>query len=570
MKHSSLFKTIWRAAAILLLSTQPFVAQADVWETTYHGFCLRTDDGITVTVTGYDKDMLIEEGNWPNVYLAGFGDFGYWDEMYEIPEEWYPYFTGYYDVVKIEFGAFQNCQGMTSIVIPSSVVEISKQAFYGCSDLTAVYIDQENLDNNLIIGEFAFCDCSSLTKMNLPNNLTSLRYGAFMRCNSLTNMTIPDAVTSIGSAVFYGCSSMTNMTIGKSVNFIGDMAFVDCPALACIMVSGENTTFDSRNNCNAIINSASNTLVTGCKNTIIPNSVTSIGDYAFYGCTGLTVIDIPKSVTTIGQWAFTYCSGLTNLTISDSVTSIGVAAFMGCSGLTSIVIPNSIKTIEANSFTLCKGLTGIEIPDSVTRIGEFAFSHCSAMTSLTIGESVSSIARGAFMGCSGLTRIDIPNSVDSIGYNAFADCNNLTNFRFGNSVTFIDSEVFVGCTNLASIESYIKDPNQVTLRTNVFKGIPKETCILHVPNGTKELYMNADQWKDFATIIDDLEVPFKTGDVNGDGSVNISDVTALIDYLLSGNASGINLSGADCNQDSNINISDVTKLIDYLLSGTWN
>ena len=151
----------------------------------------------------------------------------------------------------------------------------------------------------------------------------------------------------------------------------------------------------------------------------IPNSVTSIGDHAFRGCSGLTSVTIPNSVTSIGSGAFYGCSGLTSVTIPNSVTSIGGGAFQRCSGLTSVTIPNSVTSIGDYAFQGCSGLTSVTIPNSVTSIGDYAFQGCSGLTSVTIPNSVTSVGNYAFKGCSSLTSVTIPNSVTSIGRDAF-------------------------------------------------------------------------------------------------------------------------------------------------------
>ena len=185
--------------------------------------------------------------------------------------------------------------------------------------------------------------------------------------------------------------------------------------------------------------------------TINDKKVTSIGDYAFSDCSGLTSVTIPDSVTSIGNCAFDGCSGLTNVTIPNSVTSIGDYAFCKCSGLTSITIPNSVTSIGNSAFYNCKSLTSITIPDSVTSIGDYAFSDCSGLTSITIPDSVTSIGNSAFSSCSGLTSITIPNSVTSIGASAFRYCSGLTSITIPNSVTSIGDYAFSGCSGLTSI-----------------------------------------------------------------------------------------------------------------------
>ncbi|MCR5424315.1 MAG: leucine-rich repeat domain-containing protein, partial [Bacteroidales bacterium] len=208
------------------------------------------------------------------------------------------------------------------------------------------------------IGERTFYGCSGLTLLSIPNTVISIARDAVSLCSGLTSLTIPNSVTSIGRTAFYGCSGLTSLTIPNSVTSIALGAFGSCSGLAFIEVSSSNTVYDSRENCNAIIETASNTLVCGCVNTVIPYSITSIGNSAFAYC-GLTSLTIPNSVTSIGNSAFYKCYDLTSLTIGNSVASIDTCAFTDCYSLTSLIIPNSVTSIGDGAFSGCSGLTEI-------------------------------------------------------------------------------------------------------------------------------------------------------------------------------------------------------------------
>ena len=210
----------------------------------------------------------------------------------------------------------------------------------------------------------AFDNCSGLTSITIPNSVTSIGWWAFEGCTGLTSIAIPNSVTSIGNVAFKNCSSLTSVTIPNSVTSIGNSTFNGCSGLNSMKVESGNTKYDSRDNCNAIIETASNTLVSGCKNTVIPNSVTSIDYYAFCDCSGLTFITIPNSVTSIGFGAFEGCTGLTSVTIPNSVTSIGDYAFSDCYGLESLTIGSGVTSYGNSAFQYCTKLTSVTVLNS--------------------------------------------------------------------------------------------------------------------------------------------------------------------------------------------------------------
>ena len=329
-----------------------------------------------------------------------------------------------------DFTLWESYKPMIQQVIFSAAIEvptIPANSFYRYQHLRTITLP----DSVTSIGDYAFYGCSSLTSITIPEGVTSIGYWAFSDCSSLTSITIPEGVTSIGNWAFYGCTSLTGIWVGKcNPNYSNDE--------------------------NGVLYNKEKTRLIQCPGGLsgtyaIPDSVTSIGDYAFYGCSSLTSIIIPDSVTSIGNRAFYGCSSLTSITIPNGVTSIGYRAFSGCSSLTSITIPNSVTSIGDDAFSGCSSLTSITIPNGVTSIGSDAFSGCNSLTSITIPNGVTSIGSSAFSGCNSLTSITIPDSVTSIGNRAFMDCTSLTSVTIPDGVTSIGDYAFSGCSSLTSI-----------------------------------------------------------------------------------------------------------------------
>ena len=332
------------------------------------------------------------------------------------------------------------------------------------------------------IGEYAFNSMQNLISITIPNSVTNIGLRAFEGCSGLTSITIPNSVTNIGLRAFEGCSGLTSITIPGGVEWIGSYAFLKCSGLTSINVEEGNSKYDSRNNCNAIIETSTNKLLFGCKNTSIPDGIISIEDSAFNDCSGLTSITIPSSVTIIGNSAFNDCSGLTSITIPNRVTSIGGLAFSGCSGLTNITIPSSVTIIgnfafngsgltsinveegnsvydsrnncnaiiETSTSKLLFGCKNTSIPDGIISIGDSAFSNCSGLTSITIPNSVTNIESYAFSYCVDLTSVIMSNRVTSIGEAAFMGAG-FTSITIPNSVTSIGEMAFFGCRKLYEV-----------------------------------------------------------------------------------------------------------------------
>ena len=405
-------------------------------------------------------------------------------------------------VTSIGKEAFNGCRLLKGITIPNSVTSIGVYAFRNCASLTSITIP----DGVTSIGEVTFSGCTSLTSITIPDSVTSIGSSAFSGCTSLTSVTIPDSITSIGGYAFDGCTSLTSVTIGNGVTSIGDCAFRDCTSLTSITIPDsvismgvydvyddsmhkiESLTFDgctslteiNVGNENANYSSENGVLFNKEKTTLkcypagkteteysIPDSVTSIGGYAFDGCTSLTSITIPDSVTSIGFWAFIDCVSLTSITIPDNVTRICYGAFSDTAyyndklnwenGILyignhlieakddisgSISIKQGTKLIADSAFEDCKLIESVMIPNSVTEIGRSAFYMCVSLKNILIPDSVRTISPEMFTWCVSLEKIGIPNSVTSIGWNAFGDCTALKHIIVPDSVTNIDDYAF--------------------------------------------------------------------------------------------------------------------------------
>ena len=328
-----------------------------------------------------------------------------------------------------------------------------------------------------VIGDGAFNYCSNLTSITIPSGVTSIGEEAFSGCSGLTSINIPNSVTTIGESAFSSCSGFTSITIPSSLTSIGVGAFYYCSGLKSMSVESGNTVYDSRNNCNAIIETATNTLLYGCKNTIIPNSVTSIGYRAFFMCSSLTSINIPNGVTSIDDGAFDSCSSLTTIEMSNSVTSIGERSFYNCTSLTSINISSSVTSIGNGAFQGCSGLTSMNIPSGVTSIGFAVFAHCSGLTSITIPNSVTTIGIGTFQYCSGLTSITIPSSVTNIGRGAFDECSNLASI-----------------TSLVITAPTIQSDTFISIKTGGTLYVPSGSTGYDVWMGTGNYYLGKYNW----------------------------------------------------------------------------
>ena len=479
-------------------------------------------------------------------------------------------------VTSIGEDAFQDCVDLTSVTIPTTVKSIGLEAFAGCTSLTSVKIPS----SVKTIGESAFTQCSSLKSVTISNGVTSIGKWAFIN-TALTSVTLPNSVTTIDENAFEYCQKLKTIKFGTGVTTVGRDALNGCTALKNIYVSDLaawcNIDFDLEGSLSRSWDEPANPLHLFVNNVevtelTIPDGVTEIKNSTFYGFGSLTSVTIPNSVTSIGSFAFAW-SGLNSITIPSNVKSVGYGCFFNCheltsvslpsklteledfvlqgchalasvkipstvktigkqafawTSLTSVTIPDKVKTIDDEAFENCESLKSVTMGKGVTSIGENAFRYCSALNAvrisdlaawcnidfqcpednydyysnplvmanhlylngtkvkkLAIPDGVTEIKSGAFFGGGDITSLTIPNSVTAIGENTFAACD-LSSLTIPNSVTYLGFGSFKFNQNMTSVTI----PNSVTL----LGGWAFEACFsltsVTIPNSVTEIYDN--------------------------------------------------------------------------------
>ena len=323
--------------------------------------------------------------------------------------------------------------------------EAFSDKFIGCLFLKSLVLP----DSVTNIGDYAFRGCKSLKSLVIPDSVTSIGDHAFEDCESLKSLVIPDSVTSIGRRAFSGCDSLKSLVIPASVgNIIGNPFSGWNGELKCLspyFIYDNKVLFDKDK---SKIIAFRDKIMTSY---VIPDSVSCIGESAFWGCHSLKRLVLPDSVSSIGDWAFWNCCSLTDIVIPDNVTSIGDRAFWGCCSLKSLVLPDSVSSIGESAFDGCTSLSSLVIPGGVTSIGHSAFKACYSLSNIVIPNGVTSIGNNAFWGCKSLVEVVIPDSVSSIGFGAFKYCSALRSLVIPDSVSCIEDWAFEGCTSLSSL-----------------------------------------------------------------------------------------------------------------------
>ena len=490
---------------------------------------------------------------------------------------------------------------------------IGKQAFSDCTELTLVDIPEGITE----IGDNAFYNCTQLSFLDFPNSLVKVGLFAFYRCYGITSFYIPRNVAELNGSAFCGCDNTTSyMCSGMNAHFKavdGVLYTKDMTRLVTYPAASPTTVFNIPEGVTVIDNTAfyhSENLV----ELNFPAGITWIGYSALRGCTGLTSLTLPDAITHMGPSCMSYCDNLASLHLPASLDTIANSVIAELPSLTQVTIPRNVKYIEdfaavgstglktitfeegsclqaigLRAFEDCTSLESFDMPNSVTDIDGQIFGNCTSLKTVHLSENLTDMGGATFWGCTSLTECYIPSSVPIVPNASFGNCTSLKNIIIGEkdatqrSTLMVNScissipalaRLELGANVDSLVSSAINAPNIKVFiswsltppRCNGYWSpfgmyVQNDNCVLYVPRAALETYRTTIHWQDFKTI-----VPIEdAGDVNGDGIINITDVTALIDLLL---ADEIQTPAAlaDANLDGELNITDVTALIDRLLA----
>lgn len=443
-----------------------------------------SDSPFSDSVTYYCGNKTLRSLKYEEVE-GGYKILGYVDGV-DLPLLYIPSYIDRKPVVSIAGRAFNASKTLTAVYVPSTVKDIGDSAFFGCNNLDRVSIQGGNLKigNRAFagcrslkrvvfngaaaeLGDYAFWDCSKIA-IYYTQNVTAIGECAFLG-SGLSGELDLRGVKNIKSGAFNGCE-ITSITIGKNLSEIGPSAFFNCDDLNEIKLSDENDEYVYVDGC--LIRRSDNTLVLGLASAVIPETVVSIGDYAFAYRKNLSEIAIPSSVTAIGSYAFANCENLKTIEVSESVKSIQSCVFKSCVSLTKatwrtlVSVPDSVfescsaltdvklssvTKIGERAFSGCIGLKEIILPQSLTEIGEYAFNK-TALASIALPQSIDKVGNGWFLGCKYLETVNFDGKIKEIGESAFSGCISLKSFEIPSSVVSIGNSAFLDCTSLKNIE----------------------------------------------------------------------------------------------------------------------
>lgn len=489
------------------------------------------------------------------------------------------------------------------------VTSIGVIAFSGCSNLSSVSLPE----SITIIDDGAFGNCTSLNYIELPQNLTTLGKSAFQGCKSLDNLFIPKDVSYIGVLAFYECDNLAHLNVDELNNYfcsddgmlftkdkeeilffpmgkrfdesllyrvkrVGPFTFAGHDEIVGTLTIPINidflgeSAFESCLNITELIISDCNNIIEVDRNYIYNCPITKIyygrerkytshmyeNNYPNTRYNTVNTIVFGDSIKRIIANEFRDCISINSVVFGEGLETIQDFAFTGCIGLRSIILPQNLKRIERSAFWKSY-LTSIIIPNNVEFIGTNSFSQCPLLKSVIIKDAEATIEEGAFLGDNNLTDLDLGNRITSIGVYAFSGCKLLKTITFPNTLTQIGLRAFWSCSSLDTIFSKIENP--FSFPKDVFPNNTYSSAILYVPVGTQEKYWSTYYWASFNTIIEKNYNEIK-GDVNNDGEINIADINAVIDQILSAHFTN----SGDVNNDGEVNIADINTIIDIILS----
>ena len=473
------------------------------------------------TIEGYEVKWI--GGGWQDKVFQGYTGI----TSIVIPDS----------VISIGGSTFSGCQSLKEITIPDSVTEIGNDAFYRCTSLSKVDLPKKLATIEVGI----FRDCTSLKEISIPDSVTSIGGSAFSGCQSLAEITIPDSVTEIGSSAFYRCTSLSKVDLPKKLTTIEEGTFSGCSSLESIVIPDGVTAIGTRSKYENTYYSSSFSGCTSLKEIVIPDSVTAIGSSAFEGCTSLLKVKLSNNLTRIEERTFYDCTSLTEITIPDSVTEIGGSAFSGCTSLAEIVIPDSVTSIGGFAFSGCTSLSKVDLPKNLTMIEGYTFSGCSSLESIVIPDGVTAIGTwnehdisygNTFSGCTSLKEIIIPDSVIKILDRAFSNCTSLESITIGSGVESLGDEWIASCRRLENITVSPENKTYSSVDGVLFKDkselsaypIGNKRSSYTIPDGVEKIGKKAFYG---CRYIESLTIPVSVAEIEASALGNCYDIRAV-------------------------------------------